>query len=163
MPAIDKHATTARRDGWHRRKALFALLALASAPLPACATTSAPIASQARSGQEDLGMLIRLSELEIEPAFLGEYLSILREEAAASVRLEPGVLAIFPMQQKDDPTQIRIVEMYANRAAYEAHLRTPHFRHYKTATLRMVTSLRLVDMTALDPGNMPTIFTKLNR
>ena len=108
-------------------------------------------------------MLIRLSELEIEPPFLEEYLSILREEAADSVRLEPGVLAIFPMQQKDNPTQIRILEMYASRAAYEAHLRTPHFTHYKTATLRMVRSLRLLDMTALDPGSMTTIFTKLNR
>jgi quinol monooxygenase YgiN len=80
-------------------------------------------------------MIIRISEIEIDPAFLGEYKSILKEEAAASVRLEKGVLAIFPMYQKDDSTQIRILEIYDNREAYQSHLKTAHFLKYKTSTL----------------------------
>nr|WP_269749942.1 antibiotic biosynthesis monooxygenase family protein [Polyangium fumosum] len=86
----------------------------------------------------------------------------MRAEAAASVRREPGVISIFPMQQEETPTQIRIWEVYASRAAYEAHLRTPHFKHYETTTQPMVKSLRLVDMTALDPRAMPAILRKLN-
>lgn len=106
-------------------------------------------------------VMVRLSEIEIAPNDLGAYQAILKEEAAASVRLEPGVIAIFPMYQQARPTQVRIVEVYASREAYEAHVRSPHFQRYKTATLRMVKSLRLVDMTAVDPDTMSRIFRKM--
>ena len=96
------------------------------------------------------GMMVRISEIEILPAYLEEYNAILKEEAAASVKKEPGVIAIFPMSQKENPTQIRIIEMYASKAAYQSHLKTPHFQHYKTTTLKMVKSLKLVDMESLD-------------
>lgn len=106
-------------------------------------------------------MMIRISEIEIVPEYLKEYNAILEEESAISVKIEPGVIAIFPMYQKDNPTQIRIVEIYANRAAYEQHLKTPHFQKYKTTTLKMVKSLKLVDMGSLDIETMPEIFKKI--
>ncbi|WP_338185819.1 carboxymuconolactone decarboxylase family protein, partial [Jatrophihabitans sp.] len=77
------------------------------------------------------GMLVRISEIEILPEHLTEYNAILKEEAAASVEKEPGVLAIFPMSIKEQLTQIRIVEIYADSAAYQSHLKAPHFQHYK--------------------------------
>jgi quinol monooxygenase YgiN len=65
------------------------------------------------------------------------------------------------MYQKENPTQIRILEMYANKTSYEQHLKTPHFQKYKTTTLEMVKSLKLVDMEAIDVPTMPLIFRKL--
>lgn len=106
-------------------------------------------------------MMVRISEIEIDPVYLDDYKAILKEEAAASVNLEPGVLGIFPMYQKENPTQIRILEMYANKTSYEQHLKTPHFQKYKTTTLKMVKSLKLVDMEAIDVATMPLIFRKL--
>lgn len=107
-------------------------------------------------------MMVRISEIEIEPEHLAAYKAILKEEAAASVKLEPGVIAIYPMYQRDKPTQIRIVEIYANKAAYQSHLQTPHFLHYKTTTLKMVKSLKLVDMDVPDKETMLEIFKKLD-
>jgi len=107
-------------------------------------------------------MMIRISEIEIVPEFLKEYQAILTEEAKISVKIEPGVLAIFPMVQKENPNQIRIIEIYANKAAYQSHLTTPHFQHYKTSTLKMVKALQLIDMSSLDSGMMAEIFKKLN-
>jgi 4-carboxymuconolactone decarboxylase len=106
-------------------------------------------------------MMVRISEIEIVPEHLTAYNAILKEEAAMSVKLEPGVIAIFPMYQQDKPTQIRIVEIYANKAVYQSHLQTPHFLHYKTTTLKMVKSLKLVDMDSLDKETMLEIFKKL--
>lgn len=106
-------------------------------------------------------MMIRISEIEIEKNYLDAYLSILKEESEASVKLEPGVISIYPMYQKENPTEIRILEIYANKEAYEAHLQTPHFKTYKTSTLKMVKSLKLIDMEALDKETMPKIFSKL--
>jgi quinol monooxygenase YgiN len=104
--------------------------------------------------------MVRVSEIEIVPSHLDEYKAILKEEAAASVRLEPGVIAIFPMYQKEHPTQVRILEVYANREAYESHLQTSHFQRYKTTTLRMVKSLKLVDMGVVDAETLSRIFRK---
>ena len=106
------------------------------------------------------GMMIRISEIEIHPEYLQGYKNILREEAGASVRLEPGVIAIFPMYQKANPAEVRILEIYASREAYEAHVKAPHFQKYKTSTLAVVKSLRLVDMEAIDAQTMNTIFRK---
>ncbi|MBU1822141.1 MAG: antibiotic biosynthesis monooxygenase [Bacteroidetes bacterium] len=105
--------------------------------------------------------MVRIAEIELVPAYLEEYKTILEAEAAASVKLEPGVIAIFPMYQKENNTQIRILEIYASKAAYEQHLKTPHFEKYKTTTLHMVKSLKLVEMEALDAATMPLIFKKL--
>ncbi|UKT64702.1 carboxymuconolactone decarboxylase family protein [Pedobacter mucosus] len=106
-------------------------------------------------------MMIRISEIEIVPEHLEEYKSILKEEAAASLMKEPGVIAIYPMFQKENATQLRIVEIYADKAAYQAHLQTPHFQKYKTTTLKMVKDLKLVDMESLDKDTMKSIFRKL--
>jgi quinol monooxygenase YgiN len=105
-------------------------------------------------------IMVRVSEIEIVSSYLDKYKAILKEEAASSVRLEPGVIAIFPMYQKEHPTRVRILEIYANREAYESHLQTSHFQRYKTTTLRMVKSLRLVDMDVVDTETMSRIFKK---
>lgn len=105
--------------------------------------------------------MIRVSEIEIDSNYLEEYKAILKEESRASVRLEPGVISIYPMYQKENPTQVRILEIYANREAYESHLKTPHFHTYKTTTLKMVKALKLIDMEAIDTETMPDIFRKL--
>ena len=118
-----------------------------------------PFGPTAVAGQQS-EIMVRVSEIEIVSSYLDKYKAILKEEAASSVRLEPGVIAIFPMYQKEHPTQVRILELYANREAYESHLQTSHFRRYKTTTLRMVKSLKLVDMGVVDAETMSRIFRK---
>lgn len=108
-------------------------------------------------------IMIRISEIEIDSNYLNEYNTILKEESRASVQLEPGVIAIYPMYQKANPTQIRILEIYANREAYEAHLKTPHFQKYKTTTLKMVKSLKLIDMNNIDSETMVDIFRRIKQ
>jgi quinol monooxygenase YgiN len=107
--------------------------------------------------------MVRISEIEIHPQHLEEYKTILRHEAEASVKLERGVIAIFPMFQKDNPTQARILEIYSDPQAYQSHLKTEHFLKYKTTTLHMVKSLKLVDMEALDLEAATWIFIKLKK
>ena len=68
------------------------------------------------------------------------------------MRLEPGVLTLYATAEKDAPDKITILEIYANRAAYESHLKTPHFLKYKQGTQEMVKNLELVDTKPLIPG-----------
>jgi len=89
--------------------------------------------------------LVRMAELDIDPARLDAYTALLKEEIEASVRLEKGVLTLNAVAVKGQPSQIRILEIYADQAAYETHLKSPHFLKYKTGTADMVRSLRLVE------------------
>jgi quinol monooxygenase YgiN len=89
--------------------------------------------------------IVRLAELEIDPAQLEAYKAALREEIETSIRVEPGVLTLHAVAVKGHPAQIRIFETYADQRAYEAHLQTPHFQKYKAATQGMVKSLNLVE------------------
>ena len=89
--------------------------------------------------------MVRLAELEIDPSQLDRYLAFLREEIEASIRLEPGVLTLYAVQLKRDPTRVRLFEMYADSSAYEAHIASSHFRKYKVGTEAMVKSLVLLE------------------
>lgn len=96
--------------------------------------------------------LVRLSKITVDPAQLDAYNSLLKEEIEASMRIEPGVLTLYATAEKDNPNKITILEIYADRAAYEKHLTTPHFKKYKQGTLSMVKDLQLVDVKPLIPG-----------
>lgn len=99
--------------------------------------------------ETDQGRMVRLAELEIDPAYLEAYKAALREEIATSIRVEPGVLTLYAVSVKDHPTQIRLFEIYANAAAYEAHLQSPHFKKYKSGTAAMVKSIKLIEAEPL--------------
>ena len=96
--------------------------------------------------------LVRLSKITVDPAQLDAYNAFLKEEIEASMRLEPGVLTLYATAEKDNPYKMTILEIYADRAAYESHLKTPHFQKYKQGTLSMVKELELVDVKPLIPG-----------
>lgn len=119
------------------------------------------LASSSMSAQNK-NIVIRISEIEIYAEYLTVYKVILQEESSASVKLEPGVLAIFPMYEKNDSTQVRILEIYNNKDSYESHLKTPHFQKYKTTTVKMVKSLKLIDMDTIDPASMQMLFRKID-
>ena len=90
-------------------------------------------------------MMVRIAELMIDPDRIDTYRAILSQEIEASVRLEPGVLFLFALAVKGRRNELRIIEGYADRAAYDAHLTTPHFLDYKARTADLVTSLRLIE------------------
>ena len=96
--------------------------------------------------------LVRLSKITVDAAQLDAYNAFLKEEIEASMRLESGVLTLYATAEKDNPYKMTILEIYADRAAYESHLKTPHFQKYKQGTLSMVKELELVDVKPLIPG-----------
>ena len=58
-------------------------------------------------------MLVRIAEIEVYPQYLSEYLAFANEVDRLSVEREPGVICLFPMQSAENPTLIRILEIYA--------------------------------------------------
>lgn len=98
------------------------------------------------------GQIVRLAKLVIDSAQLESYRAALKEGIETAVRVEPGVLTLYAVAEKDHPDHFTILEIYADSAAYKAHLQTPHFLKYKSATKDMVKSLELVETVPLVPA-----------
>jgi quinol monooxygenase YgiN len=89
--------------------------------------------------------LVRIAELKVAPEHLEAYTRAVRKEIEISVRTEPGVLAIYSVAEKADPASLRFFEIYADEAAYQSHLASPHFREYFETTKHMITSRKLIE------------------
>lgn len=93
--------------------------------------------------------MVRLAKIQVDPAQLEQYTAALKEQMNAAIKNEPGVLTYYAVADKADPSHITILEIYADTAAYQAHIQTPHFKKYKATVQNMVKKLELVDVNLI--------------
>lgn len=93
--------------------------------------------------------VVRIAKLDIDPSSLSAYVTAVTEEIDDSIRLEPGVAAIYSVALKASPHQLRFFEIYANDDAYQKHIASVHFRKYVETTKQMITSRTLVETRPL--------------
>jgi len=110
--------------------------------------SGAPAMSEEKSPQH-----IQIAEIVVDPAQLDAYKAAVTEQIEAAIRLEPGVLALYSVSNKDNPSQITVFEIYRSREAYLAHLNAPHFLKYKTTVENMVKSLKLSPVDSVMLGS----------
>ena len=55
---------------------------------------------------------VQIAELEIDPAQLESYKAAVSEHAEMDIRVEPGVLVLFAVSEKENPTHVRVFEVY---------------------------------------------------
>jgi quinol monooxygenase YgiN len=89
--------------------------------------------------------IARVADLRIDPAQLPAYIAAVTEEIEASLDVEPGVLTLYCMALKDQPNELRFFEIYADEAAYRAHVSSPHFLKYVAVTKPMITARALYE------------------
>ena len=145
-----------------RREFIKDICSVAGAVMLTGCVSCGVINRQNKEQGEENTLVVRIAEIEVHPEWLEAYLAAAGTVGAESVAKEPGVICIFPMQKKESPTSIRIVEIYRSEEAYKEHLATPHFRKYKEDTPHMIKSLKLVPMRPLDVDGMKQIFSKQN-
>lgn len=104
--------------------------------------------------------IIRLSKVEVDPAYLDEYMKFATEVGEISLRTEPGVLTMYAVREKENPCNITILETYASQESYRSHIASAHFQKYKQGTLHMVKNLQLLDQTELNPSNKVVNYIK---
>jgi quinol monooxygenase YgiN len=69
----------------------------------------------------------------LAPGAEEQFLQVVKENAATSVRDEPGCLR-FDVIGPGTEGEIPLYEIYRDRAAFEAHLATPHFKAFDAAS-----------------------------
>jgi quinol monooxygenase YgiN len=116
------------------------------------ASLLAPVLICAAFADETQSRYVRLAELEIDPAQLESFKAAIKEGIEAAIRVEPDVLVLHAVSEKDNPARIRVFEMYTNADAYQTHLQTPHFQKFRTTTDKMVISRKLLDAVPIALG-----------
>jgi quinol monooxygenase YgiN len=100
-------------------------------------------------------VVVRIAQLEIDPSRLEDYTRAVKEEMEDAVRLEPGVIAIYAVAEKDNPARLHFFEIYASEAAYVAHRETPHFRKYLAVTQPMIRNRKLIEAIPVQLSEKP--------
>lgn len=62
------------------------------------------------------------------------FLAAIRENARLSLETEPGCHRFDVAVSEDGPSTVFLYELYTDRAAFEAHLATDHFKAFDAAS-----------------------------
>lgn len=92
-------------------------------------------------------------DVAVVPEHLDDFLDATRRNAAAS-RQEPGVLRFDVVQDRDDPTHVVLVEVYADEDAPGAHKQTEHYATWREAVAGWMRRPRTsVTFSPVDPDS----------
>jgi quinol monooxygenase YgiN len=83
-------------------------------------------------------MYVMTVEFRIDPARLTEFMPLLVANACDSRERESGCRQFDVCRDPAHPEVVFLYELYDDRAAFDAHLQSPHFRSFDAAVRGMV-------------------------
>lgn len=89
--------------------------------------------------------IIRIFEMQIRPDSVETFTALGKHNIRQSVNTEQGVLGMYVMTDKDDPSKFYIVEAYADENAYQAHRASPHFQAWLDGAKDMIVSRKMIE------------------
>ena len=90
-------------------------------------------------------------DFKLAPGQAGKFRDMVEENARASCRDEPGCRRFDVMAMRGAADRIFLYEIYDNRAAFEAHLASIHFKKFnlESASLVMEKKVQEFDLTCV--------------
>jgi len=79
-----------------------------------------------------------LVDFRLNPGCLARFTKAVRENAATSVRDEPGCRRFDVLAPRDGGERVVLYEIYDDAPAFHAHLLTAHYKHFKTETAPLI-------------------------
>ncbi len=68
------------------------------------------------------------------------FLPLMRQNAQTSLALEPGCLRFDVCTDDSRPSEVFLYEVYEDATAFDAHLKSPHFKAFDVQTAPMIAS-----------------------
>jgi quinol monooxygenase YgiN len=72
-----------------------------------------------------------IPEFVVKPDCIDAFLALAQDDASHSVADEPGCRQFDVVQMEEGPRHVLFYEVYDIRAAFEAHLQTPHLARFR--------------------------------
>jgi len=96
-------------------------------------------------------MYVVTVEFAIEPAHWGDFLPLMIENARLSRTVETGCRQFDICADDAKPATVFLYELYDDRAAFDAHLASPHFKAFATATQTMIAKRSITTWQRIAP------------
>jgi (4S)-4-hydroxy-5-phosphonooxypentane-2,3-dione isomerase len=100
-----------------------------------------------------VGSYVIIVEFRLVPGSLEKFLRLIEDNANASVRDEPGCTRFDVLTPAGEGDKIVLYEIYDDRAAFEAHLRTPHFARFNEATAALIADRKITEFRLEQEGS----------
>jgi quinol monooxygenase YgiN len=84
-------------------------------------------------------------EFRLKPGARAAFRPFMDENARASVRDEPGCRRFDVLEPAGQPDVIFLYEIYDDRAAFDAHVRSPHFEAFQAQTADLIANKVVVE------------------
>jgi (4S)-4-hydroxy-5-phosphonooxypentane-2,3-dione isomerase len=84
---------------------------------------------------------------------LDPFLALIRDNARQSLDREPGCDRFDVLVQKGMPDHILLYEIYADKAAFDLHLKSAHFAAFNKAAALYVREKKVVEFEYVNDGN----------
>jgi (4S)-4-hydroxy-5-phosphonooxypentane-2,3-dione isomerase len=94
-------------------------------------------------------LYINAVDIAVVPGTIENYLAAIKEVAAATIKTEPGCSEFDITVSRKDPNHLFIFEVYDNAAAFDAHLKTDHYRKYAAAAKDIVAKRELYPLSSV--------------
>jgi (4S)-4-hydroxy-5-phosphonooxypentane-2,3-dione isomerase len=78
----------------------------------------------------DRGLYVIHAPVRVKADRVQDFIGALCLDGVGAVNQEPGCLRFNVFQNRDNPTELYLYEVYVNKAAFEYHTRTPHFERW---------------------------------
>ena len=78
-----------------------------------------------------------IAELSVPQVHRAEFLELCAYDGRSSVRNEPGCHQFDVLTMEDTPEAVVLYEVYDSRAAFDAHLATPHYATFAEGVARL--------------------------
>lgn len=103
------------------------------------------------SGPGVSGFVI-IVDFRIRPGAMAPFRKLMDANAIASAKHEPGCRRFDVLAPKDDPDRVVLYEIYDDRAAFDAHLKTPHFASFNTDSTQYIATKTVYEYALVCEG-----------
>ena len=105
-----------------------------------------PHSSKAQDGRNGVGCMLFtvVVDFQLKPGARAQFRRLIDVNADASVRDEPGCLQFDVLEPDGEGDRVLLYEIYTDKAAFEAHLRAPHYRTFADASADLCLEKKII-------------------
>lgn len=92
-------------------------------------------------------------DFRLKPGGKSAFRRLIDENARASCRNEPGCRRFDVLELAAEADRIMLYEIYDDRAAFDAHVKTRHFAQFNEASAALVATKAVIEMTLVCEGS----------
>lgn len=87
-----------------------------------------------------MGSYVVIVDFRVKPGALAAFRRLIDANARISAQAEPGCRRFDVVEPENEADRVLLYEIYADRAAFEAHMRTDHFLRFDADSAGLVTA-----------------------